>query len=103
MHYKELIFTILSAEDFHRDLIIHQLAHIGFETFEELDLGFKAYIPFKNFNETLLAETLESFDGQLTFSYEINLIPHKNWNEVWESNFRPITIGNECYVRASFH
>ena len=38
-----------------------------------------------------------------TFSYEINLIPQKNWNEVWESTFEPIEISNKIYVRATFH
>ena len=103
MNYKELIFTLIISEDFHRDLLIDSLAQIGFETFEEMDLGFKAYIPSSNFNQDILDSTLSEYIGMFSFSYEINLIPHKNWNEVWESNFQPLVIGNQCYVRATFH
>ncbi len=27
----------------------------------------------------------------------------KNWNEVWESTFKPVEIGQFCRIRASFH
>jgi ribosomal protein L11 methyltransferase len=37
------------------------------------------------------------------FSYGATLIPQKNWNEVWESNFEPIAIGDAVFVRATFH
>src|SRR3546814_17353045 len=36
-------------------------------------------------------------------SYQINLVKSQNWNQVWESNFQPVTIGDECRIRASFH
>ena len=103
MNYKELIFTLIISEDFHRDLLIDSLAQIGFETFEEMDLGFKAYIPSSDFNQDILDSTLSEYIGMFSFSYEINLIPHKNWNELWESNFQPLVIGNQCYVRSTFH
>lgn len=103
MNYKELIFTIVSAENHHGDLMIDALAQIGFESFENTDFGFKAYIQSPDFNEAVLSDTLEGFHGQLTFSYEINLIPQKNWNEVWESNFEPLLINDQCCVRATFH
>jgi ribosomal protein L11 methyltransferase len=38
-----------------------------------------------------------------SFGYEITLIPQKNWNEVWESNFEPIDIADKVFVRATFH
>lgn len=102
MHYKELVFTLLSAEDHYRDLMINQLANIGFDSFEESPLGFKAYIPSSGFSEKAVAEAIQPFQSQITFNYQVNLIPHKNWNQVWESNFSPITIGS-CHVRATFH
>jgi ribosomal protein L11 methyltransferase len=103
MNYKELIFTLISPEDYHRDLLIDSLSRIGFETFEEMDIGFKAYIPSSDFNQEILDSLLSEYRGMFSFSYEINLIPHKNWNEVWESNFQPLIIGDQCYVRATFH
>lgn len=103
MNYKELVFTIISDQDYHQDILINQLGEIGFATFEETDFGFKAYINANEFDEALLNQQLEPYRGLFSFSYEINLIPQKNWNEVWESNFEPIYIKDQVYVRANFH
>ena len=103
MTYKELNFTILSAEDFHKDLLIDALAGIGFDTFEEIDGGFKAYIPSSDLDEKKLDILLESFRDMVSFSYQVNIIPQQNWNEVWESNFEPLCINERCYIRATFH
>ncbi len=103
MIYKELIFRIKSSEDYHKDLLINSLSEIGFDTFEEIVQGFKAYIPSDDFDQTLLDETIKLFEGSFVFSYEINTIPATNWNEVWESNFRPLIIKDQCHVRATFH
>lgn len=83
--------------------MINTLGEIGFDTFEELDFGFKAYIPSADFDEERLGEALLPYRDMFSFSYEINLIPQKNWNEVWESNFEPIEISNKIFVRATFH
>ncbi|PAW94316.1 50S ribosomal protein L11 methyltransferase [Mucilaginibacter sp. MD40] len=103
MNYYELLFTTITAEDYQQDLLIAALGEIGFDTFEELDLGFKAYIPVDNFDQHVLDEALEPYRDMFTFSYEITLIAQKNWNEVWESNFEPIQIGDQVFVRATFH
>src|ERR1700755_1388425 len=103
MNYYELLFTTITTEDYQQDLLIDALGDIGFDTFEELEFGFKAYIPAVDFDETLLLETLLPYKEMFTFSYEATLVPQKNWNKVWESNFEPITIGNEIFVRATFH
>jgi ribosomal protein L11 methyltransferase len=103
MNYYELLFTTITTEDYQQDLLINALGEIGFDTFEELEFGFKAYIPTDDFDEQQLKEHLLPYQEMFTFSYEITLIPQKNWNEVWESNFEPIEIGDKIYVRATFH
>jgi len=103
MNYYELLFTTITTEDYQQDLLINALGEIGFDTFEELEFGFKAYIPTDNFDEQQLKEHLLPYQEMFTFSYEITLIPQKNWNEVWESNFEPIEIGDKIFVRATFH
>src|ERR1700744_4749898 len=92
MNYYELLFTTVPVEDYQQDLLINELAEIGFDTFEEMDLGFKAYIPADDFDQQLLDEHLKTYHALFSFSYEVSLIPQKNWNEVWESNFEPIQI-----------
>lgn len=103
MSYKELVFTLISDEEYQQDLLIHTLGELGFDTFEETDFGFKAYIPSANFNQVETDDQLKPLHDMFTFSYEVNIIPQKNWNEVWESNFEPIQIADQVYVRATFH
>ncbi len=103
MNYYELLFTTIPTEDYQQDLLINALGEIGFDTFEEVDFGFKAYIPSTDFDQDTLNETLSVYQDMFSFSYEITLIPQKNWNEVWESNFEPIEIGDKIFVRATFH
>lgn len=103
MNYIELLFTTIFQEDYQQDLLMNALAEAGCDTFEELDFGFKAYMPSASFNKRFLDERLEPFHQLLTFSYEVTLIPQKNWNEVWESNFQPIQIKDQIWVRATFH
>src|SRR5476651_1919811 len=100
MNYYELLFTTIITEDYQQDLLINALGEIGFDTFEEVELGFKAYIPSADFDEEQLRETLLPYREIFTFSYDITLIQQKNWNEVWESNFEPLTIGGKVFVRA---
>ena len=107
MNYIEVSFIVLSPEDYLIDLLIQKLADKGFESFEETDLGFKAFVP-SNFLNMVEAEKKvkeigeEGFPKDL-FRYEISLIPERNWNKEWESNFNPVSIGTELLIRAPFH
>jgi len=103
MNYYELLFTTITTEDYQQDLLIGALGEIGFDTFEEVDLGFKAYIPVDDFKQELLDGTLAAYRKMFSFTYDVTLIPQKNWNEVWESNFEPIQISDQVFVRATFH
>src|SRR5947208_2136104 len=103
MNYYELLFTTLPSEDYQQDLLINALGEIGFDTFEEVEFGFKAYIPSEEFDQDNVDQTLAVYKEMFPFSYEVILIPQKNWNEVWESNFEPIDIGDKIFVRATFH
>lgn len=103
MDYKELTFTVASSEDYHQDLLIDALAQIGFDSFEEMDTGFKAYVPSSAFSQDDLTHVLSAFEELFSFSYSSKFIPQTNWNEVWESNFQPIEVGGACYIRATFH
>ncbi len=91
------------GEDWHKDVLIHDLADMGFDTFEPLEGGFAGYIA----SEQLAIQALESLlihqPVGFDVAYEINEIVPRNWNEVWESNFEPVVIADRCYIRATFH
>ena len=77
------------------------LGEIGFESFIETEEGVSAYISSENFSEDALIETLASCSEKI--GYEKNIIPDQNWNAVWESNFEPVFVAENCVVRAPFH
>lgn len=103
MNYLEFNFICKPANDWQQDLFINELGNIGFDTFESTKLGFKAYAPEANFNPIELETLLLSLDSEFDVHYEMVSIEHQNWNELWESNFQPIVIGDQVYVRATFH
>ena len=103
MDYYELYFRTQTAADYQQDLLINALGEIGFDTFEEFDDGFKAYIPAAAFSLEQLDEQISTYREMFLFSYEMSFVPQKNWNELWESNFEPISIKDLIFVRATFH
>jgi ribosomal protein L11 methyltransferase len=103
MNYKELVFQVKSSESYHKDVLIAVLGEINYDTFEEKEDGFKAYINEADFNKDLLESSIEPYTNDFDFSYTTNHVEQQNWNEVWESNFEPIEIKDQVYVRATFH
>lgn len=87
------------------DLLIVELAEIGFESFEENLKGFKAFIPSKDFNAAKLdnINIPEAESGEVSFLFSHKIINSRNWNSEWESNFEPVDVAGKCYIRAPFH
>ncbi|HRE23804.1 MAG TPA: 50S ribosomal protein L11 methyltransferase [Bacteroidia bacterium] len=85
------------------EILIAQLAEIGFEMFEEKEDGFDGFIRKENFNESLL-ETIEFLQPNefCTAHWQLEEVESQNWNEEWEKNYPPIRVKN-IYVRAPFH
>jgi len=96
MSYIEISFTGLPIET--SDVLIAMLSDIHYEGFEEDTGSLKAFIPEILFDEAQLNNIIK----QLEVSYTIAELPDVNWNEVWESNFQPIIVGNWA-IRAEFH
>jgi ribosomal protein L11 methyltransferase len=87
-----------------REVLLYELAELGFDSFTDEAEGLNAYIPSQHLNMQQLEEVFSHIKAQETqLSFEINPIEDKNWNEVWESNFQPITIEDKCIVKAPFH
>ena len=103
MKYIEIEFTCKAIQDWQQDLLINDLAGIGFDTFEESDKGFNAFIPEPNFDPASLETLLIQLPVEAQISYIVKTIPQQNWNKVWEENFQPLIVADKCYVRATFH
>lgn len=100
MDYVEVNFIIENASP-EMEILIAQLAEIGYDSFMESDEGLLAYIPINSFNESQLNELVDSSQSQL--KYDFKTIKDQNWNEVWESNYDPVNIKDQVYIRAPFH
>ena len=107
MNYYEVTFTYDTAIEASAvsDILAAELGEIGFESFTENEQGLQAYVPENLFSKTALEEKLNEFPLEnVAFHYTSQLVESKDWNEEWEKNyFKPIRIGNECIIRASFH
>ncbi len=107
MNYYELRFTYNFPVDksIINDVLAAELGEIGFESFVESEDGILAYISEQLYDETALTNKLKEFPiDNVGIRYTPQLIENKDWNEEWEKNyFKPIRIGNECIIRASFH
>ena len=101
MNYLELNCIVFPPR--FSEIVIALLSDYGFESFADTEKGFSAYIPEKNFDIATF-EALEIFSNkEIRITYALNKIPEQNWNAIWETNFEPVLIGSECYIRAPFH
>ena len=78
------------------------LSNLAFDAFEEKEGEISAFCPAEHATPEL-DEQLGNLRAQVAFKYERQLIPHQNWNAVWEENFTPIIVDTFCGIRADFH
>jgi ribosomal protein L11 methyltransferase len=103
MQYIQVTFSFKLIQEYQQDLLISELADIGFNTFEDTENGFSAFIDLDSYSKENLTEALVQFEGEFEYNYIVTEIAAENWNEEWEKNFEPLIIDETCYVRATFH
>ena len=103
--YFELTFTVKPLEPT-RDVLVDELSALPFDTFLETEDGVKAYVDQSLFNANeLSAEDHFPYSSGIAASIEwtITEIQQENWNAKWESDFKPIVVGDRVSVIAPFH
>ncbi len=100
MQYLEFKISCLEA---YREILIAELAEVGFESFLETDEGVNAYISEDQFSREAYQEVIDQYSEAAEIVVVEGIMPKVNWNEEWEKHYDPISIGTEVYVRASFH
>ena len=103
MNYVEYDFTITPTSETAAEILVAELAEVGFESFVDTERGLLAYVQEPLWHKDILNEIylLQNSDYHITYSYKT--IQQVNWNEEWEKNFSPITVGDLCTVRAYLH
>ena len=97
MDYIEV--SVPNADKEVMDILVAELAAIGFDGFENDDTFLKAYIGSEQFEEEALNDVLTSYN----VTAQIHTIQQQNWNAEWESNFEPVSVEGFCTIRADFH
>lgn len=95
------VFFIDIEEDW-REILLGWLSELPFDTYEETETGWAAYLP-ESENKAAVESVLGELQQQHAFSWNSEFIPAQNWNAVWEANFQPIIVEDFCGVRADFH
>lgn len=95
--------VIISASPEQVDILLAELGEIHFDIFEDSDTGLIAYCQTNLFNFEHFKEIISRYEVLGPISFDINEIEKQNWNAVWESNYDPIRISNQVFIRANFH
>ncbi|MFP4094836.1 MAG: 50S ribosomal protein L11 methyltransferase [Cyclobacteriaceae bacterium] len=103
MQKKEYLSLTFQCPEELSDILIAEMAEMGYDSFWENDEGFEAYILKTDFDKSSLEELISRYEAAGSISYEVHHVEEKNWNVEWESNFEQIIVEDQCLVRADFH
>jgi len=85
------------ANDYQQEELIALFDDYNATGFEQRDDQLIAYFAEENFPKQEVERLLEGY------SFEMNTVHEKNWNEEWERNFQPVIVDDFVAVRAHFH
>jgi ribosomal protein L11 methyltransferase len=99
---KYTVYDFRTKDENERNWLVALLSEYHFDGFEETSDSLKAYVPAAKSNIKQVTEILS--DHELShISFTEKELEDKNWNEEWEKNFEPVTIGERVAIRAPFH
>lgn len=90
------------ADEAVKDMMIAELADLGFDGFEETETGLFSYLDSAKFGVEITGE-LANLASRHGATYTSKAIEKQNWNALWESNFEPVLVDDFVGVRANFH
>lgn len=103
MDYIELTVE-LTPRDPWADILVAELADLGFESFVETETGIQAYAPVQIGDvSSILKETCLENNAEITVDWTVTEIPHQNWNANWEASFDPVLVDSRLAIIAPFH
>lgn len=85
------------------EILVAELAEIGFDSFIDKEEGLLAYIPEELLEVQSLKLLMEKYAERAPLHYSLTKVVRQNWNKEWESNFHPIEVEDKVYIRATFH
>jgi len=85
------------------EILMAEIAEVGFDTFMENEKGFEAYTEQNHFDKQKLKAIQDKYAQVTPVLFYQDRIEKKNWNEEWEKNYEPIIVEEKCMIRAGFH
>lgn len=104
MDYIELKVKLVPYSQELEEVLVAELADAGYESFDDFEEGFNGYIQ-ENLFDSNITSTVTNIASSFgaTATVEHKKIVSQNWNALWESNFEPIVVDDECILLAHFH
>lgn len=100
MYYTRLQIT---CQPEFSDILIAELADVGFDTFMETEGGIEAYVEEEKYDTQALESIREKYSSLTSLTFTFDKIQKQNWNEQWEKTYQPINVQDKCLIRAEFH
>jgi len=85
------------------EILMAEIAEVGFDTFMETEKGFEAYVEEEKFDIGHLESVKQKYKHVNPLIFFQDKIQKQNWNEEWEKSIEPIIVDDKCLVRAEFH
>ncbi|MFV0304956.1 MAG: 50S ribosomal protein L11 methyltransferase [Moheibacter sp.] len=101
MNYIEYQFSISPTNPW-REILVALLSEFEFESFSDTEDGLLAYVQAQYDDISKVEEQINSLE-KVKINFTRKEIIQQNWNAEWESNFHPILVNDQCYIRAEFH
>jgi len=102
--YIEVSIKITPFSEENAEIVTAEVSELPFESFSSEDPYLKCYIQKDLYDAQALKVVLSGIEGYgFEIEHSANLIPATNWNALWESQFNPIVVDNQCTIKASFH
>lgn len=86
-----------------QEILVALLDELDYDSFEETQVGLKAYILEADFKEEELKNLPYLNSGEVKWTFKTEKLETINWNEEWERNYEPVYIEDEVQIRAPFH
>jgi ribosomal protein L11 methyltransferase len=85
------------------EILMAEIAEVGFDTFMETEKGFEAYVEEEKFDSGHLESVKQKYRHVNPLIFFQDKIQKQNWNEEWEKSIEPIIVDDKCLMRAEFH
>ncbi len=88
-----------------REILISWLSEQGCNAFEETKEGLTAYGQADELDEKTIESKIRDWakEKDIQLNVRVEVVPHKNWNALWEADFQPVEVEHYLTILAPFH